>query len=129
MSNTTFYSSEYRPLSLLKTIFSKNYNSHSFYSDTNNRTKVSLTDALLGLGECSDELGFWTVTALFLSGLFWTFRLMKVFYHFVQFWDIKMFFNTALKIDDVSINCNYVSKSGRMFPLRGDQIRYLLKKV
>lgn len=41
---------------------------------------------------------------LVLASLFWFFRLIKVAYHAVQYWDIKKFYNTALKIADVSGN-------------------------
>jgi len=34
--------------------------------------------------------------------IFWILRAVKVMYHLFQFWDIKQFFNTALKINDVS---------------------------
>lgn len=44
-----------------------------------------------------------TWVILFLSALFWIFRLIRFFYHAVQYYDIKKFFNAALKIDDVCI--------------------------
>ncbi|XP_058062203.1 autophagy-related protein 9A [Anopheles bellator] len=69
-----------------------------------NETKVSLGDAMLGVSECAAKLGIFQWLALVLAGLFWTFRLFKFFYQFFQFWDIKMFFNTALKIDDADLD-------------------------
>lgn len=38
---------------------------------------------------------------LSLAALYWVFRLIKCCYHAVQFWDVKKFYNTALKIEDV----------------------------
>lgn len=57
---------------------------------------------MIGVSECAANLGAFQWMALVLAGLFWTFRLFKFFYQFFQFWDIKMFYNTALKIEDVS---------------------------
>ncbi|XP_053660713.1 autophagy-related protein 9A [Anopheles marshallii] len=67
-------------------------------------TKVSLGDAMIGVSECAANLGAFQWLALVLAGLFWTFRLFKFFYQFFQFWDIKMFYNTALKIEDADLD-------------------------
>uniref|UniRef100_A0A182JUL2 Autophagy-related protein 9 n=1 Tax=Anopheles christyi TaxID=43041 RepID=A0A182JUL2_9DIPT len=67
-------------------------------------TKVSLGDAMIGVSECAANLGAFQWLALILAGLFWTFRLFKFFYQFFQFWDIKMFYNTALKIEDADLD-------------------------
>uniref|UniRef100_A0A182IPA5 Autophagy-related protein 9 n=1 Tax=Anopheles atroparvus TaxID=41427 RepID=A0A182IPA5_ANOAO len=69
-----------------------------------NETKVSLGDAMMGMSECAATLGGFQWFALLLAGLFWMFRLFKFFYQFFQFWDIKMFYNTALKIDDADLD-------------------------
>lgn len=67
-----------------------------------NQAKVTISDVLLPTAECVDTLGGFTWIALSLTAVFWLFRLIKVIYHTIQYWDIKMFFNTALKVDDVS---------------------------
>ncbi|XP_041767370.1 autophagy-related protein 9A [Anopheles merus] len=67
-------------------------------------SKVSLGDAMIGVSECAANLGAFQWMALVLAGLFWTFRLFKFFYQFFQFWDIKMFYNTALKIEDADLD-------------------------
>ncbi|KFB41774.1 AGAP001762-PA-like protein [Anopheles sinensis] len=69
-----------------------------------NETKVSLSDAMISMSECAATLGAFQWLALLLAGLFWMFRLFKFFYQFFQFWDIKMFYNTALKIDDADLD-------------------------
>ncbi|XP_058822812.1 autophagy-related protein 9A [Topomyia yanbarensis] len=75
------------------------------FNDKNiNHTKVTLSDAMQTPAECAPNLGAIDWLVLMLAGLFWTFRLFKFFYHFVQFWDIKLFFNTALKIDDSDLD-------------------------
>ena len=38
-----------------------------------------------------------------ISGLFWFTRLLVVMHHVFQFWDIKCFYNSALKISDSSL--------------------------
>lgn len=65
--------------------------------------KVKIDDALYSTSECVASMGGFTWIALTLSALFWLFRLIKVLYHFVQYWDIKLFFNIALKIEDVRL--------------------------
>ncbi|ETN58001.1 autophagy protein 9 [Anopheles darlingi] len=74
------------------------------FRDKNTESKVSLSDAMMGVSECAATIGVFQWLALVLAGLFWTFRLFKFFYHFFQFWDIKMFFNTALKIEDADLD-------------------------
>lgn len=67
-----------------------------------NQAKITISDVLLPTAECVDTLGGFTWIALSLTAIFWMFRLIKVIYHTIQYWDIKMFFNTALKVEDVS---------------------------
>lgn len=52
----------------------------------------------------------WSWVMLSITLLFWVFRSIKVMYHAVQYWDVKKFYNTALKIADVS-NHNETSLS------------------
>lgn len=68
-----------------------------------NKAKITINDVLLPTAECVDTLGGFTWIALSLTAVFWMFRLIKVIYHTVQYWDIKMFFNTALKVEDVRV--------------------------
>lgn len=63
--------------------------------------KVTIDDVLYDSGKCMESFTMFTWTALVLSGVFLFLRFIKVVYHFVQFYDIKLFFNTALKIADV----------------------------
>lgn len=66
-----------------------------------NQTKIGLSDVIYSTDQCVQSFGGLTWISLLLATLFWMFRLLKFLYHFIQYWDIKMFFNTALKIDDV----------------------------
>jgi autophagy-related protein 9 len=45
-------------------------------------------------------MGLITWISILVASIFWFLRLIKVLYHIVQFWDIKSFFNIALKIED-----------------------------
>lgn len=74
----------------------------AFREVTLDHPKVTLDDVICSTGECLATFSGFTWFSLMLSALFWAFRLIKVLYHIVQYWDIKKFFNTALKIDDVS---------------------------
>lgn len=72
------------------------------YSYSNN-TRFTIEDTVLSYGQCVSAVPLFGWVVIFLSTLFWIFRLIRFFYHAVQYYDIKKFFNSALKIDDVSI--------------------------
>lgn len=74
------------------------------FNDKNEPHKVKLSDAMLPPSECVTSLGAIDWLVLTMAGLFWIFRLFKFLCHFVQFWDIKLFFNTALKIADADLD-------------------------
>lgn len=67
-------------------------------------TKVSLADAVVVGGECVARVAPVTWLCLFVAGVFWLLRAVKVAYHLVQFWDIKAFFNSALRIPDSELD-------------------------
>lgn len=69
-----------------------------------NHERITLDEAILPYGECIDAITLSGWCVIFLSTLFWVFRLIRFFYHAVQYYDIKKFFNNALKIDDVSVD-------------------------
>ena len=50
------------------------------------------------------SMHFLTQTFVFVSVLFWVTRLIVVVYHVFQFWDIKCFYNTALRIPDSELD-------------------------
>lgn len=49
-------------------------------------------------------MGLVTWICILVAAIFWILRLVKVLYHCTQFWDIKLFFNTALKIEDCDLD-------------------------
>ena len=62
--------------------------------------KVKITDAFLPPKKCSQSMGLVTWIFISIASIFWILRLIKCVYHLTQFWDIKLFFNNALKIED-----------------------------
>ncbi|XP_055613222.1 autophagy-related protein 9A [Uranotaenia lowii] len=70
------------------------------FNDNPEKHKIALSDAIDSPSECVAKLGGFDWLILLLVGLFWTFRLFKFFYHFTQYWDIRLFFNSVLQIKD-----------------------------
>lgn len=77
--------------------------------------KVSLGDAVIPSGQCVTSFGFITWMGLCVALIFWLIRVFKVVCHIFQFWDIKCFFNTALKISDVSVLITNLKNTLRYF--------------
>ncbi|CAL7942786.1 unnamed protein product [Xylocopa violacea] len=72
---------------------------------TNNTShKTSISDVVLSTSECVASMGLITWICILVAAIFWILRLVKVLYHCAQFWDIKLFFNTALKIEDCDLD-------------------------
>ncbi|XP_044266960.1 autophagy-related protein 9A [Tribolium madens] len=65
-----------------------------------NATKVTLHDVVLPFGECVSNFSALTWIALIIAIIVWILKLIRGVYHFFHFWDIKQFYNTALKIED-----------------------------
>ncbi|XP_078042423.1 autophagy-related protein 9 isoform X2 [Augochlora pura] len=70
----------------------------------NTSHKTSINDAILSNGECTASMGLVTWICILVAAIFWILRAVKVLYHLTQFWDIKLFFNTALKIEDCDLD-------------------------
>lgn len=67
------------------------------------KPKVTLDDVMYPIGHCVSSITATSWIILFIAMLFWQFRTIKVIYHALQYYDIKKFYNSALKIDDVSV--------------------------
>lgn len=63
--------------------------------------KIKIHDALNSLDEAISAISGWSWLMLSIATLFWVFRSIKVLSHAVQYWDVKKFYNTVLKIADV----------------------------
>ncbi|XP_034239264.1 autophagy-related protein 9A [Thrips palmi] len=66
--------------------------------------KVSLADAVIPTAQCVSSFSFTTWACLCVALIFWLLRVFKVVCHIFQFWDLKCFFNTALKISDSELD-------------------------
>ncbi|XP_067005756.1 autophagy-related protein 9A isoform X2 [Anabrus simplex] len=73
-------------------------------SGNNSPRKISLGDAVISTDVCVASLGLISWICISVAIVFWCLRAIKVLYHLVQFWDIKAFFNTALKINDSDLD-------------------------
>merc|ERR1719210_2460459 len=63
--------------------------------------KITLFDVTSYVG--FRDMSFLTQVFILISGLFWVTRVIVVIHHVFQFWDIKCFYNSALKISDNSL--------------------------
>lgn len=66
--------------------------------------KIRLNDVLFSSSQCHQRFTYWTYALIVISVIFWMIRVITIFFHVIQYWDIKQFYNIALKIDDVSNN-------------------------
>ncbi|XP_076683763.1 autophagy-related protein 9 isoform X3 [Andrena cerasifolii] len=71
---------------------------------SNTTHKTSINDALLSWEECMASMGLITWICISVATIFWILRVVKVLCHLTKFWDIKLFFNTALKIEDCDLD-------------------------
>lgn len=65
-------------------------------------SKHTISDVLYGSDQCLASFTPFTWAALTLSVIFLVLRTLRAAHHFIQYYDIKLFYNTALKIQDVS---------------------------
>ncbi|KAJ6633195.1 Autophagy-related protein 9A [Pseudolycoriella hygida] len=68
------------------------------------KIKITLEDVMYPIGHCISSITAASWIILFLAMLFWQFRTIKVIYHAIQYYDIKKFYNTALKIEDSELD-------------------------
>ncbi|KAF0302240.1 Autophagy-related protein 9A [Amphibalanus amphitrite] len=73
-------------------------------SRSEHRGKTTLWDVLLPAGQCMARPPASVVLCLLVAAFFWLLRMVKVGYNFVQFWEIKVFFNAALGISDSELD-------------------------
>lgn len=70
------------------------------------------------IGQCTSSISATSWVILFIAMLFWQFRTIKVIYHALQYYDIKKFYNSALKIEDVSVCvCVYYQRKNNKLAL------------
>ncbi|KYN37882.1 Autophagy-related protein 9A [Trachymyrmex septentrionalis] len=75
------------------------------YSGGGNTTDTShKSDAIMCMGDCIKSISSFYWSLLVVATIFFILQFFKVLYHLTQFWEIKMFFNTALKIADSELD-------------------------
>lgn len=62
--------------------------------------KTTLMDAIIPADEWLGKVTFTWWFVFFVAVVFWLIRAIRVVYHLFQYWNIKAFFNSALKIND-----------------------------
>lgn len=77
-----------------------------FREEIKNVTKVTIHDVLYSSAQCHDRFTFWTYSLIVVATVFWICRAITVFFHIIHNWDIKSFFNVALKIEDSELENN-----------------------
>ncbi|KAL0105691.1 hypothetical protein PUN28_015870 [Cardiocondyla obscurior] len=74
---------------------------NKLYSGGGNTNDTShKSDAILSVGDCVQSISLLYWILLVVAIIFIILQLVKFLYHLTQYWEIKMFFNTALKIAD-----------------------------
>ncbi|KAL6430690.1 hypothetical protein ACFW04_006929 [Cataglyphis niger] len=63
-----------------------------------------ISNAIICAGDCVKSISLFYWSLLVVAAIFFILQFVKVFYHLMQFWEIKMFFNTALKIADSELD-------------------------
>ncbi|XP_015188783.1 PREDICTED: autophagy-related protein 9A isoform X1 [Polistes dominula] len=66
--------------------------------------KLTIPDVLFSSEECLASIGWATWFCILFAAIYLTLSILKVLYHLIKFWDIKLFFNEALKIDDADLD-------------------------
>ncbi|XP_028049857.1 autophagy-related protein 9A [Monomorium pharaonis] len=79
--------------------YSKLYSGGGDGNDTSHKS-----DAIMCIGDCIKSISLFYWILLVVAIIFFILQLLKVLYHITQFWEIKMFFNTALKIADCELD-------------------------
>ncbi|XP_056630405.1 autophagy-related protein 9A [Diorhabda sublineata] len=84
------------------------------YSNARNGTKITLHDIIFPVSECIHNFSFLTWCIIIISLAVLVFKFFTKFYQTIYYWDIKQFYNTALKINDDELDnltwCDIISK-------------------
>jgi len=67
-------------------------------------SKVTISDAIYPADKCLSNFNSVHWCIIIFALLFWMLRAVKVLYHIFQYWDVKAFFNSALKINDSDLD-------------------------
>lgn len=84
------------------------------YVDSRNGTKLTLRDVIYPISQCISNFTFLTWCIIVISLAVLVFKFFTKFYQTFYYWDIKQFYNTALKINDYELDnltwCDIIAK-------------------
>lgn len=66
--------------------------------------KVTIRDAVYPYEQCVANVGFWSWLTVMIAVVVWIYHAVKFISQAFQYWDVKAFFNTALKISDSELD-------------------------
>ncbi|XP_058622101.1 autophagy-related protein 9B [Onychostoma macrolepis] len=88
------------------------------------RNKVTLHDAILPGEQCTERIqgNSWIIFLLIMAAIFWLYRLVKVIFNVLSYWEIRQFYKKALKIQmDELCNFTWQEVQGRLIHLQREQ--------
>ncbi|XP_030624289.1 autophagy-related protein 9B isoform X2 [Chanos chanos] len=95
------------------------------------RNKVTLPDALLSSQQCTQRIqdNTWIICLLIMAAIFWIYRLCKVIYNVLSYWEIRQFYIKALKISmDELCSLSWQEVQQRLISLQREQQMCIHKK-
>ncbi|XP_028832592.1 autophagy-related protein 9B [Denticeps clupeoides] len=95
------------------------------------RNKITLPDAILPSQQCLDRIqdNSWIVFLLIMAAIFWIYRLIKVIFNVLSYWEIRQFYIKALKIKmDELCNVTWQEVQSRLISLQREQQMCIHKK-
>ncbi|KAM3823288.1 autophagy-related protein 9A-like isoform 1-T1 [Vipera latastei] len=88
------------------------------------RSKVTLPDAILPAAECAQRIqaSNGVIFLLVMAATFWLYRLLKVCFSLMGYWEIRSFYTKALKIPSAQLcNCSWQEVQARLISLQREQ--------
>ncbi|XP_048096388.1 autophagy-related protein 9B [Alosa alosa] len=95
------------------------------------RSKVTLPDAILPSHQCFERIqgSSWIISLLIMAAVFWIYRLIKVIFNILSYWEIRQFYIKALKIRmDELCNFTWQEVQDRLISLQREQQICIHKK-
>lgn len=88
-------------------LFANTYVNHTYVGSIE-RNKVTLPDAIFPRDQCFQRIqeNGWIIFLLVMAAIFWLYRLVKVICNMLSYWEIRTFYNKALKIPTAEL-CNF----------------------
>lgn len=92
--------------------------------------KITIWDVIRSHDDCLEQFTAWLVFVIVISSIVWLVRLGYVSFIFFQFWEIKMFFNSALGMVDKELtNITWEEVQQRLMEVQVEQRMCIHKEV